>query len=509
MLRKSLIQEFDITALKHANEVAVVDGSRNITFSSLAEISKLLAFGFIEMGAEQNSIVACYLPKSINCIAANLAASYACSAYMNLDLKAPIHRVQAVIQNVNPVMIVTDRKNFELCKSIANGRVKVLLIEDLEARDRVDSAEIAKRMSRLIDTDLYCVINTSGSTGTPKSVALGHRSFLDFCDWTFSEFNVSNFKNLGSLSPTIFDIYSFELALLCTIGSSIVIIPDSLSAFPIKIIEKLISNDVTFIFWVPTIMVNIANMDLLQSSVPSNLKLCWFAGEVFPTKQFNYWRRSLPSVEYVNLYGPIEITLDCTFYKIKREIADDEPIPIGFPCDNTGLLILNENNKECGTLEEGELCVRGSSLAFGYYNNPEKTDSAFVQNPLQKSYKEIIYRTGDMVHLNELGEIVYRGRRDTLIKHLGYRIELGEIEHVAISNKIVKNCCAIYRAKEKKITLYYESIDGTEEKQVITKMMNFLPKYMVPTEFIILNELTMNSNGKIDRNFYKLLSNEQ
>ena len=508
MLRKSLIQEFDRTALEQANKVAVVDGDRNITFSSLAIMSKMLASSFIENGVEQNSVIACYLPKGINCVAANLAASYACSAYMNLDLKAPTHRVQAVILNVKPSLIVTDRKNYKACELIASGQVKIMLIEDFDSDAQIDFSELAFRINKLIDTDLYCVINTSGSTGVPKSVALGHRSFLDFCDWTFSEFDIGNFKRLGSLSPAIFDIYSFELALLCTVGSRLIVIPDSLSAFPVKIVEKLIEHDVTFIFWVPTIMVNIANMDLLQSNAPSNLKLCWFAGEVFPAKQFNYWRRSLPNVEYVNLYGPIEITLDCTFYKIQREIADDEPIPIGFPCDNTGLLILSDENKECGQLEEGELCVRGSSLAFGYYNNPEKTESAFVQNPLQKSYNEIIYRTGDIVHLNELGEIIYRGRRDTLIKHLGYRIELGEIEHVAISNKIVRNCCAIYRDKEKKIVLYYESIDGLEERQVILKMMSFLPKYMVPTVFIMLEELKMNSNGKIDRNFYKLLSNE-
>jgi amino acid adenylation domain-containing protein len=508
MLRKSLIQEFEGTSLKYANEVAVIEGDVSINFSSLASMSKILASGFIENGVEQNSVIAFYLPKGINCVAANLAASYACSAYMNLDLKAPVHRVQAVIQNVKPSLIVTDIKNLKSCKLIASSQIKILLIEDLESRNQVNLPELSRRMSKLIDTDLYCVINTSGSTGVPKSVALGHRSFLDFCDWTFSEFDKNNFRKLGSLSPSIFDIYSFELALLCTVGSSLIVIPDALSAFPIKIIEKLVEHKVTFIFWVPTIMVNIANMDLLASNVPGNLKLCWFAGEVFPTKQFNYWRRNLPEVEYVNLYGPIEITLDCTYYKIKREIADDEQIPIGFPCDNTGLLILNDENNECGTLEEGELCVRGSSLAFGYYNNPEKTESAFVQNPLQKSYNEIIYRTGDIVHLNELGEIIYRGRRDTLIKHFGYRIELGEIEHVAISNKIVKNCCAIHNAKEKRIVLYYEPIDGIEEKQVIIKMMSFLPKYMVPTEFIMLKELTMNSNGKIDRNFYKLLSND-
>ena len=152
-------------------------------------------------------------------------------------------------------------------------------------------------------------------------------------------------------------------------------------------------------------------------------------------------------MEFANLYGPIEITLDCTYFKIERELRDEEPIPIGFPCRNTGILILDENNQQViAENVEGELCVRGTSLAMGYYNNPEKTAAAFVQNPLNKSYPEIIYRTGDIVFINERREIVFKGRRDSLVKHLGYRIELGEIEHVIINKlKLVKNGCIVYK----------------------------------------------------------------
>lgn len=508
MLIKSLIQKFNNTVERTPNGIALIDGDKTISFSQLASMSKKVANGLIEIGAS-NAVVACYFPKGIHCVAANLGASYACSAYMNLDIKAPIDRVRAVIESVEPFCIVTDEENIQACKLIVDSKAKILLIEELFESYQAEDAGIEAQINKLIDTDLYCIINTSGSTGTPKSVALNHRGFLDFCDWTVSEFDLDNFERVGSLSPAIFDIYSFELTLLCAVGSTLVIIPDSLAAFPIKILEILNLHEVTFIFWVPTIMVNIANLDLLKFNSLSKLKLCWFAGEVFPTKKFNYWRDRAPNVRYVNLYGPIEITLDCTFYEIKRKFADDEPIPIGYPCNNTSLLILNDDDKECGPLEEGELCVRGSSLALGYYNNPSKTDEAFVQNPLQVHYKEMIYRTGDIVYLNDFGEIIYKGRRDTLIKHLGYRIELGEIEHIAISNKIVKNCCAIYSTKNKKILLYYESIEDTSEKRVIMKkIMDFLPKYMVPTEYIHQENMAMNSNGKIDRNFYKIKANE-
>jgi acyl-coenzyme A synthetase/AMP-(fatty) acid ligase len=260
--------------------------------------------------------------------------------------------------------------------------------------------------------------------------------------------------------------------------------------------EKLVS----FIFWVPTIMVNIANLDLLSKIQLPEIKTVWFAGEVFPTKQFNYWKKQLPQTRFVNLYGPIEITLDCTYFIVNREIKDDEPIPIGYPCRNTDILILNEQNKLAGPREIGELCVRGSSLAMGYYNDPEKTSSVFIQNPLNKSYPETIYRTGDQVFVNNAGELIFKGRKDTLVKHLGYRIELSEIEHVIISTlKLAENGCVVYNFIKKEIILFYEARQEISLADFRIKVSAELPKYMIPDKLIKLDNLPRNTNGKIDR----------
>jgi acyl-coenzyme A synthetase/AMP-(fatty) acid ligase len=247
-------------------------------------------------------------------------------------------------------------------------------------------------------------------------------------------------------------------------------------------------------------MVNIANMDLLNKVNLNSLKMVWFAGEVFPTKQFNIWRNNLPNVTFVNLYGPTECTVDCTYYVVNRELSDDEPIPIGFPCKNTDVLILNEKDKLASSDEEGELCVRGTSLAMGYYNSPEKTAAVFVQNPLNTSYPEIIYRTGDIVARNAIGEIVFKGRKDSLVKHLGYRIELGEIEHVIVNTlKITKNGCVVYQAQRKEITFFYESPTEISPAEFRKQIATLLPKYMIPTVYIHLDEMPRNTNGKIDR----------
>ena len=153
---------------------------------------------------------------------------------------------------------------------------------------------------------------------------------------------------------------------------------------------------------------------------------------------------------------------------------------------------------------EGELCVRGTSLAMGYYNNPEKTAAAFVQNPLNKAYPELIYRTGDIVSLSDEGLIMFKGRKDNIVKHMGYRTDLGEIEHVIINTlKLVKNGCIVYNQSEKQITLFYEAEQEIPVSEFRLQIGKVLPKYMIPTAFHHLELLQRNANGKIDRLYYK------
>ena len=250
-------------------------------------------------------------------------------------------------------------------------------------------------------------------------------------------------------------------------------------------------------------------MDLLSTYKLDSLKTVWFAGEVFPTKQFNYWHRHLPNTTFANLYGPIEITLDCTYYIVDKEIPDEQPLPIGYACRNTDIIILDADDKAVKEPNvEGELCVRGTSLAMGYYNNPEKTAAAFVQNPLNKAYPELIYRTGDVVCYNEEGLIMFKGRKDNIVKHMGYRTDLGEIEHVIINTlKLVKNGCIVYNQAAKEITLFYESEQEIPASEFRKKIGQALPKYMIPTAYNHLEFLQRNTNGKIDRLFYKKLVN--
>jgi amino acid adenylation domain-containing protein len=475
---------------------AVIDGSTRYTFAELAALAHKCASLISRRSAERNQPIAVYLPRSAWTIVADLGILYSGNIYANLDYKTPAARLKKILDNIAPIVVITESSLRESVLALGATAETILCVDDVPDMQE-DSTEPGYR-SR-IDTDPMCLISTSGSTGVPKSVAMHHRSVIDFIDWVTARFTFDENTVIGSLSPFYFDIYTLELYVSLARGCTIVIIPESLAAFPVKLVEFLAAREVSFLFWVPTIMVNMANLDVLKTADLSHVNMVFFAGEVFPTRHLNHWRRQLPGCQFVNLYGPIEITVDCTYFVVDRELRDDEPLPIGFPCRNTDVLVLNEENQPCGIDEPGELCVRGSSLALGYWNNPEQTARAFVQNPLNRHYPELIYRTGDIVFRNERGELMFKGRRDFQIKHLGYRIELSEIELASSSIAAIRNVCVLYNAERKEIALFYEADSDVTPAVIRGQIATILPKYMVPTAFHRLEEMPRNPNGKIDR----------
>jgi D-alanine--poly(phosphoribitol) ligase subunit 1 len=470
------------------------------TFAQLQGLALQCASALCRYSERTTAPVCVYLPKGIETIVADLGILYSRNCYSNLDVKSPGARVKAILDNLRPLAIITSSEHQETLIHLGVLADQLILIDGvLEAAAAPDQESLSRRRAKALDTDPVCIINTSGSTGIPKSVAMNHRNIIDFIDWTLDEFDFNEHDVMGSLSPFYFDIYTLELYVSLATGACISIIPENLAAFPPKVLGHLVEKNVSFIFWVPSIMVNIANLGLLEEIELKTLRRVFFAGEVFPTRQFNRWKRNLSDAEFVNLYGPIEITVDCTFYRVTREFADDEPLPIGFPCRNTEIMVLTDENRLAAIGEQGELAVKGSSLAMGYWNSPSRTDAAFVQNPLNSSYPERIYRTGDIAYWNERGELIFVGRRDYQIKHMGYRIELGEIEAAVASTGLVDSACVIYHPSKKEIALCYTAPSPIPPSVFRQKLLSRLPKYMLPTLFRHLDQMPENPNGKINR----------
>ena len=370
---------------------AVACGDAGMTFLELSNLAKQIAAKICEQRTETTSAICVYLPKGPETVAANLGILLSRNCYSNLDVKSPTARILVILDSIRPIAVITSQAHRDTILKLGVAPNSVILIEDCGVP--INSAierELTRRRDRALDVDPVCIINTSGSTGVPKSVVMNHRNIIDFIDWTLEEFPFDANDVIGSLSPFYFDIYTLELFVSLATGALLAIVPDNHAAYPARLLEYLVAQNVSFIFWVPSIMVTIANLGLLDKYPLKSLRRVFFAGEVFPTRQFNLWRRSFPQVEFVNLYGPIEITVDCTFFRVNREFQDDEPIPIGIPCRNTEILILTDDNRPAQFGEQGELCVRGSSLAMGYWNQPEKTAAVFVQNPLITAYPDKI-----------------------------------------------------------------------------------------------------------------------
>jgi amino acid adenylation domain-containing protein len=501
-MKTHVLQYAEQGALKFCPDAPAIEfRGESWSFTQLFTLATQMAAAICRNSSAINSPVCVYLPRGIETIAANLGTLSSRNCYSNLDVRSPLPRTAAILNNLEPALVITSKELAANLRSIIPPRTQLLLIEDcLEitpASSELD--EISRRRNQTLDVDPACIINTSGSTGVPKSVVMNHRNIIDFIDWTLSEFPFSQSDRFACLSPLYFDIYTLELYTSLATGACLCLIPDAWTGFPARLVEFLDQQRISFLFWVPSVMVAIANLGLLQKFPLHSLRRVFFAGEVFPTRQFNLWRKALPTTEFVNLYGPIEITVDCTWYRIDREFADDEPLPIGFPCRNTEILILTEDQQPAVPGQQGELCVKGSSLAMGYWNDPERTAKVFTRNPLQKHYPEIIYRTGDLASVNQHGEILFHGRKDYQIKHSGYRIELGEIENAAAATGLLQQVCVVYAAERQEIVLFYSSPQPVDTSVLRSKLLELLPRYMLPATFNHLPELPRNPNGKIDR----------
>lgn len=498
-MQKSVVEYLGRTVEKFPNKIAVKDSEKSITFTELWLKAQKLSAALVLADIGRNNPIGVFIPKGCNMVTAFAGINMSGNFYVPLDVKSPVSRTSSIITTLDAKILVTDRSHLETLRSFVDA--EILVLEDVLESD-ISTENAFAQLNKQIDTDPVYSIFTSGSTGTPKGVVVSHRGVIDYIDWANDTFHFESNAVIGNQAPFYFDNSTLDIYLMHSTGATLNIIPESYFAFPAKLVDYLNEEKISFVFWVPFVLVNVANLNIFETKKPEYLKDVFFAGEVMPNKHLNYWRKHLPNCRYANLYGPTEITVDCTYYEVKREFTDSEPLPIGFPCRNSDVLILVDRKRLAKKGEQGELCVRGSSLALGYYNNPEKTASAFIQNPLHSHFPETIYCTGDVVYENEYGEIMYVGRVDSQIKHNGYRIELGEIETAILGSHMVDNCCVVYDFANKKIVMFYQAAEELNMAALRKAISVSIPHYMLPSIYHCEEILKQNGSGKIDRAYY-------
>lgn len=492
---KSVLDYLEGSAARYVDKKAVVDGEESYTYGELITKAKAMGSYLVEKGIERNAPVVVLLDKEMRAFPAFWGITYAGGIYAPLDVHAPVERLKLIMQVLEPVYVVTREKFLDKAQELAAEDTIILADEAFE--HVVNEDVLDEIQSGRIDTDPLYIICTSGSTGIPKGVVISHRAVIDFTEEASEVMEFSDKEIFANQAPFYFDASVPDL--YCTIrnGATVHIMPQTMFSFPIRLLEYMRDHKVNAIYWVPSALILVANLRALREVNMDCLKKVMFCGEVMPTKQLNMWRKYVPDAKYVNYYGPSETTYASTYYVIDREFSNEEALPIGRPAINTGVLVLNGEDKQAMPGEVGELCIKGSGVALGYYNNPEKTKEVFVQNPVNTKYHEIIYRTGDLVRENERGELEYIGRKDFQIKHMGYRIELGEIENAAAGMEAMKRVCCVYNQRKQAIVLVYEG--DVETAAVKEEIRRKVPEYMVPGMIYKLDQMPMNANGKIDR----------
>ena len=494
----NILTYLDNSAKQWADKIAIADDKNSLTFTQWSQYSRNI--GTLISQATNKTLrkpILVFVDRRIEGLVGFMGVVRSGNFYVPIDCKMPYQRVKLIVDVLNPIAAITttladekilDQIEFE---GIRLKYEEVISID--EDKDLLDSID-----SQMIDTDPVYSIFTSGSTGVPKGVVIAQRGMIDLADWLVETFNFTEKDSLGNQTPFYFDGSVKDICICLKSGATLNIIGKKYFTFPKLIIPFLNDRKITSILWATSAIVLIGNSDILSVALPEYLRLVTFAGEAMPAKQLKVWMNKLPNTQFVNLYGPTEITVDCTYYEVDREFEDDEFIPIGKACKNKGILVFNDDNELVKQDEVGELCVRGTGVALGYYNNEEKTQEVFVQNPLHDLYEDKIYRTGDLVKYNSRGEIEFVSRKDFQIKHKGNRIEMGEIEVAINSVSNVTNAVCVFDQPNDKIVLFYTTSDDVE-LDIINLVKDKLPTYMFPEVINHLHIMPYNMNGKIDR----------
>ena len=490
-MENNVLSYLDEIVKKVPDKVAFANEAEGFTFRQVYGQSRSIGTWLHRQGCYREPVVV-FMEKHPKTIMAFFGVITAGCYYVPIDEEMPQSRIDLILENCKARVIICDAHTIEKAKTFRFDGT--LCLYDEIASTPEDTAVLKEIRRKALDIDPIYIVFTSGSTGVPKGVAACHRSVIDYIEQLSETLGFSEDTIFANQTPLYFDACLKEIYPTLKFGATTYIVPKSLFMFPVKLVEFLNEHKVNTICWVVSALTMISAFGTFKTVTPKYLKTIAFGSEVFPIKQFRLWRSVLPDASFTNLYGPTEGTGMCCFYHVERELADDEPIPIGGPFPNTEILLLDEQNR---LASEGEICIRGTGVTLGYYNNPEKTRESFVQNPLNTAYPEIIYRTGDIGKYNEHGELVFVSRKDYQIKHMGHRIELGEIEANVNMLEGIKLCGCIYDQEKGKIVLYY--VGDMTSRELVAQLKGKLPRYMIPNYVEQLEELPFTANGKINR----------
>ncbi len=492
----NIVSLFERQVKQTPKKTAFIHDEEKLSYAELNRRANQLAFHLKSMGVGREVIVGACFERSFNLAVALLAILKAGAAYLPLDAKQPRQRLAHIINDAKPSLILTDKTSRTALRDYDVTTVCV------------DTAQAA--IAHLCDADPVCVteegdlayvIYTSGSTGTPKGVAVEHRQILNRFDWLWKSYPFQPDElSCQRTAPTFVDSI-WELLGPLLQGVTTLIVPEQVSKDMDHLVKVLGENNVTRIWVVPSLLqALLRTFPDLQRHLPK-LEFWVASGEALSTDLFQLFQRLMPQSVLYNLYGTSEVW-DVTWFDPEREQPRNDCAPIGRPIQNMETYVINDYLQPVATGVPAELYIGGVGLARGYLNSPDLTAERFVPHPFSTTPGARLYRTGDIVRYLDDGNLQYIGRRDQQVKIRGFRIELSEIE-LALRKHDGVSIAAVAKSRDGKdqLTAYVVPKVHTEpDKQRLREhLRRLLPEYMVPSEFVFVRELPLNSHGKINR----------
>ena len=498
----NILKYLENTAEKFPDKTAVDDGNQQFTYQELLNRARHFGLSFLNR-TEPGRPVAILHEKSSEVLSAMFGVVYAGCFYVMIDPEQPLERLKDILTVLETDLVITD-STYRHQLDDAGYQGQIYLLEEEPSDEAVTAQELDKLMERRSfakNTDLLYGIFTSGSTGKPKCVAVSHQAVIDFIGHFTKQFQITDRDRIGNQAPFDFDVSVKDIYSAITTGATLVLVPKRLFALPPKLLDYLCDKKVTVMVWAVSALCLISSLKGLKYKIPEDARLIMFSGEVMPVKQMRLWQQALPQTEFVNLYGPSEITCNCTWYPVQREFQDGEVIPAGKAFNGRTVFLLGDTGAEITEPgKTGEICVAGESQADGYNHNEEETARRFVQGIIASTGETArYYKTGDLGYYGEDENLYFAGRKDFQIKHMGHRIELEEIERAFEKLDGVSRCCCLFDKKRNKLLGFYTG--DSEEKEVHQELKRYLPVYMIPAKIRKIDKMPLNKNGKIDRKY--------
>ncbi len=511
MYAYNLALRFEDIVKRYPQRPAIWFNQREVySYADLNRRANCIAHLFLEHGLTSGDVVCISGLKNIHTFAVMLACLKIGVVYSIFDPNSPPERLRKILSTCRPCFGVMDIGLLQKFSDIlAEASVASMNTDELETRmEGLEDTNLL--LSRNVTgTDPSYIMFTSGSTGIPKGAVMTHANVLNLIEWSSETYGITHEDILTNVNPLYFDNSVFDFYSAVFNGACLVPFSRQETRDPKLLVEKIDAARCTLWFSVPSLLIFLQTMKAADGRYLRSIKRFIFGGEGYPKAKLKglYDVYSTTS-EFFNVSGPTECTCICSSYKITAEDFHDLQgfPPLGFIATNFSYLILDQDNKKVPDGELGELCLLGPNVGLGYYNDPERTSASFVQNPYNSVFREIMYKTGDLVRVDPAdGKLYIQGRKDNQIKHMGYRIELEEIENALYRIEYIAEAIAIHSDSGglSRIIAVVATRRQENDDQLRRDLCRLIPDYMVPSAFYYEEVLPKNPNGKVDRKHIK------